>query len=369
MSTGRQRRPVLLAAGGTGGHLFPAQALAEELKRRGIGVHLATDARGGRYKGRFPAEDVHVIPSDTIRSKSPLSLARTVWRLGLGGFKSLALLIRLRPCVVVGFGGYPSFPPLFAARFLCVPTILHEQNAVMGRANRMLARHVSAIATSFAKTAMIGGDISGKVTHTGNPVRALVNIAADKSYDEPQPDGEFRLLVFGGSQGARVFSDVVPGAIGRLDKAVIGRLRLVQQVREEDRARVEMYYEKLGVNAEVAAFFEDLPARIAESHLVIARAGASTIAELAAIGRPSILVPLPHALDNDQLMNASALARAQAAWVLSQTQFTPHRLADDLLKLMQMPESLALAAAAARAEGRRDAVAGLADLVQRLAGN
>ena len=360
-------RPVLLAAGGTGGHLFPAQSLAEELQRRGASVHLITDARGGRYQGKFPADAVHVVASDTFRGRNPIALARTLWRIGSGVVASMRLMLKLKPAVLVGFGGYPSFPPLAAAWLLRIPTCLHEQNAVMGRANRALGRRATAIATSFPETAMVEARARSKVTHTGNPVRSNVVEAARSPYVAPDPAGAFNLLVFGGSQGARIFSDVVPGTIARLDKDLQARLHVTQQVRGEDLERVGMYYRELGIKAEVAAFFGDLPARIAKSHLVVARSGASTVAELAAIGRPAILVPLPHALDNDQLMNASALARAKAAWVLPQSSFTPHKLADELTRLMNAPDMLVNAAGAAQRLGRLDAVAKLADLVLRLA--
>lgn len=366
MSLGRRR--ALLAAGGTGGHLFPAQALAEELARRGWSVELATDARGVRYRADFPAAQVHEIASATIRGRSPVALARTIWRLSRGLAGAFALLGRVAPAVVVGFGGYPTLPPLFAARVRRIPCLLHEQNAVMGRANRLLVRFVDAVAVSFAEVERLPTRARGKVCHTGVPVRQAVIEAATISYATPAPDAPFRLLVFGGSQGAHFFSEWLPAALARLPGAARARLRVTQQARPEDEAMLAAAYAGLGVAAEVAPFFADLPARIASAHLVVSRSGASTCAELCAIGRPAILVPLPGAIDNDQLMNATALARAGAGLLLPQSQGTPERLAGDLARLMGEPETLAAMAARARGEGRADAVARLAGLVEEIAG-
>lgn len=356
---------VLLAAGGTGGHLFPAEALAEALARRGITVELATDARGGRYGGIFPARQIHVIPSETVRGRNPVALARTAALLGIGLIKALGVLGRVRPAAVVGFGGYPTLPPLYAASLRKIPTIVHEQNAVMGRANKFLAARVSAIATSFAGVLDAEPALAAKGTRTGNPVRPAVLAAAASEFSAPEPDGLLRLLVFGGSQGARIMSDVVPLAIERLDMALRTRLLLAQQAREEDLARVRSAYARLAVAAEVAPFFADLPARIAAAHLVVSRSGAGTVAELAAIGRPSILVPLPGALDQDQFANAGVLAAAGGALRLPQDAFTPERLAAEIAHLASAPEKLVAMAQAARAQGALDAADRLADLVQK----
>ena len=357
---------ILLAAGGTGGHLFPAEALAEELRKRGVTVDLATDERATRYGAAFPARTMHIIPSETLRGRDPISLARLVWQLGLGSGIAWRLLGRLRPAAVVGFGGYPTLPPLFAAWARRIPTVVHDANAVIGRANRLLAPRVTAIATSFPGMLESEPGLAARATLTGNPVRPAVVAAAAVPYTDPDVD-RLRLLVFGGSQGARVMSDVVPSAMDLLEPAVRKRIAIVQQAREEDHARVRDAYARLGIAAEVAPFFSDLPARLAGAHLVIGRAGATTVAELAAIGRPAILVPLPHALDQDQMANATVLANAGGAIVLKQDIFTPRRLADEITILARAPERLKAMAAGARSAGVLDAAARLADLVLRVA--
>lgn len=361
-------RPILLAAGGTGGHLFPAFALAEELGRRGIAVDLATDMRGDRYGTGFPARAVHKIASATVAGRSLVAMAQTGLTLTRGIAQAFALLGRLKPAVVVGFGGYPSFPPLVAASLRGIPTVLHEQNAVLGRANRMLASRVTAIATSFPSVRLIEGKAAAKVRFTGNPVRSQVLAVAGEPYRQAGPDQPFNLLVFGGSQGARYFSDAVPPALAKLAPAASRRLRVTQQARDEDIERVTEAYRALAITAEIAPFFKDLPERMAASQLVIGRAGASSVAELAVLGRPSILVPLPHALDNDQLQNATRLAESGGGWCIEQKDLTSERLAAEIGSLMQAPERLASAAAAAKGEGRPDAVVRLADLVLELAG-
>ncbi|QRG07096.1 undecaprenyldiphospho-muramoylpentapeptide beta-N-acetylglucosaminyltransferase [Xanthobacter dioxanivorans] len=359
---------ILLAAGGTGGHLFPAEALAAVLTARGMTVDLATDARAARYAGHFPARELHVLPADTVRGRSPVALARTGFALATGLVSSLALLRRLKPAVVVGFGGYPTVPPLIAASLTGVPTLIHEANGVMGRANRMLAGRVTAIATGFPGLAKANPALEPKAVWTGNPLRPAAVAAAATLYDPPVPGGALRVLVFGGSQGARVMSDVVPEAVERLGTDLRARLLLVQQAREEDLERVKATYARLGVAAEVAPFFDDLPARMAQAHLVIARSGAGTVAELSAIGRPSILVPLPHALDQDQAANARTLGEAGAALVLRQVEFDPDRLALELNTFAGEPQSLTRMADRARSQGVLDAAERLADLVRHLAG-
>jgi UDP-N-acetylglucosamine--N-acetylmuramyl-(pentapeptide) pyrophosphoryl-undecaprenol N-acetylglucosamine transferase len=356
---------VLLAAGGTGGHLFPAEALAAALAGRGVVVDLATDARGGRYGGKFPARQVHVIPSETVRGRNPLALARTGAILGFGVLRAYLLLGRLKPAAVVGFGGYPTVPPMLAATLRKIPTLIHEQNAVMGRANRLLAPRVSAIATSFAGLLDADAKLAAKATPTGNPLRPAVLAAAAEPFIAPVADGLLRLLVFGGSQGAKIMSDIVPAAIEKLDLAVRARLLLAQQAREEDLRRVRDTYDRLKIAAEVAPFFSDLPARIAAAHLVVSRSGAGTVAELAAIGRPSILVPLPHALDQDQFANAGMLEKTGGALRLRQDEFMPERLAAEISALASAPQKLVAMAAAARSQGILDAADRLADLVLR----
>ena len=358
---------VLLAAGGTGGHLFAAEALAEALSRRGIAVALATDHRAERYGKTFPARDIHVIASATVRGRNPLSLARTAAMLGIGTMQGLRLLARTRPSAVAGFGGYPTIPPVLAATLRKIPTVIHEQNAVMGRANRFLAPRVNAIATSFAGVLDREEKLNAKATRTGNPVRPAVIAAAASPYTAPETTGPIRLVVFGGSQGARIMADIVPPAVERLARHLQARLAVVQQAREEDLARVTDIYARAKVAAEVAPFFADLPARIASSHIVVARSGASTVAELAAIGRPAILVPLPHALDQDQSANAGVLEQAGGAMRLRQDDFTPDRLAGEISALASAPQKLVAMAAAARSQGAIDAAERLADLVLRVA--
>ena len=356
---------MLLAAGGTGGHLFPAEALAAALAVRGIAVELATDARAVGYGGKFPARAMHVIPSATPRGAFGYAKAGAVIAMGVA--KAYRLLGRLRPAAVVGFGGYPSIPAVLAARLRRIPTLIHEQNGVMGRANRLLAPRVTAIATSFAGVVDNEPTLAAKATRTGNPLRPAV-LAAIAPYSTPQSNGPLRLLVFGGSQGARIMADVVPPAVERLDAALRARLSVMQQARSEDIERVRMTYRRIGVATEVAPFFLDLPKRIAAAHLVVSRSGASTVAELAALGRPAVLVPLPHALDQDQLANARVLESAGGAILLRQDVFTPERLAREIATLAADPARLTVMAAGARSAGAPDAAERLADLVMKVSG-
>ena len=355
---------MLLAAGGTGGHLFPAEALAAALAKRGVAVELATDARAVGYGGKFPARSVHVIASATPRGALGYVKAGAVIAMGVA--QAYRLLGRLRPAAVVGFGGYPSIPAVLAAGLRGIPSIIHEQNGVIGRANRLLAPRVTAIATSFAGVVDAQPALAAKATRTGNPLRPAV-LAAIAPYAPPAPLGPFCLLAFGGSQGARIMSDVVPPAVERLDAAVRGRLSVVQQARPEDIERVRGTYARLGATAEVAPFFFDLPARIAAAHIVVSRSGASTVAELAALGRPAVLVPLPHALDQDQLANAKVLEAAGGAILLRQDAFTPERLAREIAALAADPARLSAMASAARSAGVPDAAERLADLVMKVA--
>jgi UDP-N-acetylglucosamine--N-acetylmuramyl-(pentapeptide) pyrophosphoryl-undecaprenol N-acetylglucosamine transferase len=362
-------KSAVLAAGGTGGHLFPAFALAEELGRRAIAVDLVTDTRGGRYGGDFPARAIHRLASATLQGRSLQAAAKTGVTLIRGLAGALGLFRRLKPDAVVGFGGYPSFAPVVAARLLGIPTLLHEQNAVLGRANRLLARHVTAIATAFEDTKFLEAARRAIVRHVGNPVREQVLQWADRPYRPPAAGDAFRLVVFGGSQGARTFSELLPAALARLTPEARGRLLVVQQCREEDLEEVKASYQSQGVGAQLASFFPNLAEELAQAHLVIARAGASTVAELAVLGRPAILVPLPHAIDNDQRLNAMRLAESGGAWCIEQGDLSPQRLAASLEEMMTAPARLLAAAAAAKRQGRPDAVARLADLVEELIGN
>jgi UDP-N-acetylglucosamine--N-acetylmuramyl-(pentapeptide) pyrophosphoryl-undecaprenol N-acetylglucosamine transferase len=359
-------RTILLSAGGTGGHLFPAEALAHEMTRRGWSVHLATDLRAERYAGGFPAKVVHTIPSATFGSRNPFAMAHSGWTLWRGFVRSSSVLQRLKPAIVVGFGGYPTLPPLFAATRRNIPTLIHEQNAVMGRANRALAARVTAIAGGFMADGE--GRAADKMVVTGNPVRPAVIEAAAMPYAPPQAGGEFRLLVFGGSQGAQFFSDAVPAAVALLPGARRKRLIVTQQARAEDADRVKAAYAALGVDAQVSPFFTDMAALLAAAHLVVSRSGASTVSEIAVIGRPALLVPYPHALDHDQAANAAALAAAGGAQVHPQSTLSPERVAALIGDLMDDPEKLGAMAAAAKSAGKPDATQLLADLTEAIAG-
>lgn len=355
---------ILLAAGGTGGHLFPAEALAHELTARGWQVHLATDSRAGRYAGAFPAAEIHEISSATIGSKNPLALARAFWSIWSGARQAGKLIERIGAKAVVGFGGYPTLPPLWAATRLRVPTVIHEQNAVMGRANKALAARVSAIAGGFLSQT---GPHAGKIVVTGNPVRPAVIEAAKIDY-ETSGDGEpFNLLVFGGSQGAQFFSDAIPAAIALLPDDLKSRLRVVQQARPEDEAKVKEAYAQLGIQAEVSPFFADMAKRIANAQLVISRSGASTVSEISAIGRPAILVPYPYALDHDQAANAETLVRAGGAEVYGQTSGAAHTFAGRISDFMTETQLSDDMAEAARSVGKPQATQLLADLVEAIA--
>ena len=359
---------ILLAAGGTGGHLFPAEALAVELMKRGLRVRLATDSRALRYSGLFSKEMIDVVPSETVRGRTPWSLAYTGIMLAVGTGVALNLMRRLRPAAVVGFGGYPTLPPLLAARLAGIPGIIHEANAVLGRANRFLSSRVNAIATSLPGVLDRDPALASKTTTVGTPMRPAILAAAAVSYVAPAPAEPFRLLVVGGSQGARIMADIVPGAIERLEPSRWSRLILTQQVREEDMARVRAVYDRLKVKAELAPFFTDLPAKLASHHLVVSRSGAGTVAELGAVGRPSILVPLPGSIDQDQFANAGVLAQAGGALRIPQAEFTSDRLAAEISALAAEPSKLIAIATAARTVGRLDAAQRMADLVMKVAG-
>ncbi|NKK75967.1 undecaprenyldiphospho-muramoylpentapeptide beta-N-acetylglucosaminyltransferase [Rhizobium leguminosarum] len=356
---------VLLAAGGTGGHVFPAEALAFKLKERGYSVHLVTDSRAERYAGKFPAEEIHVVPSATIGSKNPVAVARSLWTLWSGMRAAKKLIQRLQPVIVVGFGGYPTVPPLLAATRLGVPSMIHEQNAVMGRANKALATRVQAIAGGFLPEG--SGAFPDKTVTTGNPVRPAIIAAAEVPYMPSHAGEAFNLVVFGGSQGAQYFSKTLPTAISLLDDALRVRLRITQQVRPEDMEMVSGCVAKLEMDADIAPFFTDMAERLARAHLVICRSGASTVSEISVIGRPAILVPYPHALDHDQAANAAALAAAGGAKVIAQSELSPEKIAAILTAVMNDPEKLAHMAAAAKLAGKPDAANLLADMVEAIA--
>ncbi len=359
---------IVLAAGGTGGHLFPAYALTHALVARGHTVDLMTDERAEHYGVPFPGREVHIVPSATLASKSPTAMLNTAIKLSRGVAAARSRLNAIKPSVVMGFGGYPTFPPLVAARLLGIRTAVHEANAVLGRANRMLAKRLDLVAVTFEGTRHLEQVPAGNVVVTGMPVRRGVIEAAATPLAPVAPAGEFRLAVFGGSQGARFFSDLLPAALALLPDDARHRLSVTQQCRPEDLERVQAAYELQGVRATLSHFFTDLPQRLADAHLVVARSGASTVAELAVIGRASILVPLPHAVDNDQLLNARRMADAGAALCIEQADLTPERLARELGNILDDPDMLTLSGARAASLGRADAADRLADALETLIG-
>jgi len=357
---------IVLMAGGTGGHLFPAMALAQELRRRGHVIHLMTDERVAQYGDDFPASQTHIVPSATPSIRNPLKLAAAVAKLSWGTIIAWQMLGGIRADAAVAFGGYPTVPSFLAARLRGVPGIIHDANAVLGRANHLLARFANVLALSFAKTSRIEG-FEKKVVLTGNPVRDRVRAVANTPYPPLGPNSPIKLLVFGGSQGARVFAELVPAAIEMLPPEFRSRLRLVQQCRIEDLERVTETYRQAKVNVELAPFFADLPERIANSHLVISRSGGGTVAELCIIGRPAIMVPLPGAIDADQKMNALVLTKAGGGWIEEQSELNTMVLAGRLKSLLDSPQMLERAGIIAKSLGRPDAIALLADLAEKLA--
>lgn len=355
--------PILLAAGGTGGHVFPAEALAAELLRRGHRVGLVTDTRGKGFGQNLPELPLYRIPAGTPSGRSLSGKLMSIFEIGHGVISALTLLGLTRPVAVVGFGGYPALPLLLAARLRKIPIVVHEQNAVLGRVNRLVARFATRIATSFPATHFLPDQAA--VTVTGNPVRPAILAAADIPY--AAPDQTLRLLVMGGSQGARVLSDTVPAALASLPAETRKRLRIVQQCRAEDLERVRAAYAAASIQAETATFFNDVAQRLAVAHLVVSRSGASSTAEIAVIGRPALLVPYAHAMDDHQTANAQALAHAGGAVVIAQDKFTPERVAAAFNDLLADPAQLADMAAHARGVGRPLAAQALADLVERVA--
>lgn len=357
---------IVLAAGGTGGHMFPAEALAGELVGRGVKVALVTDKRGQAFDNRLPGVALH-----RIRAGRPgaglASRVFAVCEIALGLFAARRILRALTPAAAVGFGGYPSVPTMMAASRLGVPTVIHEQNARLGRANRWLVPRMKRIATSFAQVDGLAGVDRARIVETGNPVRPAVAAERGMPYAPPAA-GPINLLIVGGSQGARILSAVVPAALTLLPAAFKARLAVAQQARPEDLDAVRRAHAANGIRAEVATFFVDMPARMARAHLVISRSGASSVAELCVIGRPAILVPYRHAADDHQTANAEALAAVGAGWTMSEQTFTPSALAQRLETLFAQPQLLAAAAAAAQRLGRPHAARRLADLVLETAG-
>lgn len=361
-------RHYVLAAGGTGGHLIPAFALAAELEQRGHHVALITDARGAAIPGRPESLTAHVLPAGRLQGRNPLGWVRGLRAVMEGRRMALRLFESFQPSAVVGFGGYPALPALLAATSARIPTVIHEQNAVLGRVNRFLAGRVDAIATSCEEVDRLAPKHRGKVTLVGNPVRKDVLALRDRPFPPFSDEGLFRILVTGGSQGARVLSDIVPDGLAMLPTALRSRLQVTQQCRAEDIEAVRNRYAGHDIPAELGTYFEDMSARLADAHLFIGRAGASTIAELTAVGRPAILVPLPIATDDHQAANTREMVAAGGARSIRQHRFTAVELAKQIQVMAQRPETLANAAHAAWNCGYPKAASDLADLVESFGG-
>ncbi|MGD9862418.1 MAG: UDP-N-acetylglucosamine--N-acetylmuramyl-(pentapeptide) pyrophosphoryl-undecaprenol N-acetylglucosamine transferase [Pseudodonghicola sp.] len=355
---------LMIAAGGTGGHMFPAQALAEAMLRRGWRVRLSTDARGARYTGGFPhSTEITQVSSATFARGGVLAKAMVVPRIAAGVLGAAWSMRRDRPDVVVGFGGYPSIPALGAATLLKRSRMIHEQNGVLGRVNTAFARRVACVACGVWPTELPAG---AEAIHTGNPVRAAVLQRAGAPYIPPG-DYPMSILVIGGSQGARILSDVVPAAIAALPPALLRNIRISHQAREEDQARVASFYAEHGIDAEVKPFFHDVPARMSEAQLVISRAGASTIADLTVIGRPSILIPYAAAAADHQTANARGLVEAGAAILIPEKRLDVSTLSEQITAVLSNPEAAVHMARAALGAGAPDATERLVALVEELA--
>jgi UDP-N-acetylglucosamine--N-acetylmuramyl-(pentapeptide) pyrophosphoryl-undecaprenol N-acetylglucosamine transferase len=355
----------ILAAGGTGGHMIPAHALAAELKSRGHGVMLVTDERGARFPGLFDNIPVHILPAGRLGG-GPIGWIKGIASVLAGRSEARGLYRNHRPNAVVGFGGYPAVPSLLAASAMAIPSVLHEQNAVLGRANRFAAAEASAIATAYDKVERLKARYRGKAVTVGNPVREEVARLGEMpfpAFDEVAP---LKILITGGSQGAAVLGKVVPEGLGLLKASLRRRLQIIQQCRADDIDRVRSSYAELFIPAELMTYIEDMPDKLAEAHLVIARAGASTIAELTAAGRPAILIPYPTATDDHQTANAREMTQAGGARTIAQTDFTPRVLARQIEAMAADPQALANAAARSLSVGRPHASRDLADLVERI---
>lgn len=360
-------RHYILAAGGTGGHMMPAHALASELMARGHHVALITDARGAKIPGLFDGVQTHILPAGRI-TKNPMSWPKGLMAIRDGRAMALRLFETFKPAAVVGFGGYPAYPALIAAQSASIPTAVHEQNAVLGRVNRLVAGRVAAIATAYPNISRLSQSNKGKVHLVGNPVRASVLALREQGFPPIDADGVFRLLVTGGSQGASILGDVVPDALALMPLAFRQRLQVTQQCRPEDIDRVRASYASHGIAADLSTYIEDMPEKLGWAHLVIARAGASTIAELTAAGRPAILIPLPSATDDHQTHNVREMVSAGGARAIAQANFTSTELAKQMQKLALEPGALENAAARAKSVGRPNATSDLADLVESTGG-
>ncbi len=359
-------RHFLLAAGGTGGHMLPAYALAGELLTRGHRVALVSDDRGLKIPGAPYDLEIHSLPAGRMAG-GPVGWIKGVLAIRRGRARALDLIRGFEPAVVVGFGGYPSLPSLLAARAAKVPTVVHEQNAVLGRVNRLMASRVDAIAVAYRNIHRFPPKCELKRHLTGNPVREEVIAIRDEGFPPLTEEGIFRLLIVGGSLGATVLSEVVPAAIAMLPQALLSRLQVVQQCRADDLEEVRAKYAALGVAAECADYIQDIPQRLRWAHLVIARAGASTVAELSCAGRPAIFVPYPSAMDNHQMHNVRDMVEAGGARSIPQPQFSPAELAKQIQRMALEPGALENAATRAASCGLPDATRDLADLVESFA--
>jgi len=356
----------VLAAGGTGGHMIPAHALAAELKGRGHGVLLITDERGARFPGLFEDVPVHILPAGRLGG-GPIGWLKAMGSVVKGRGEAKRLYRDHRPDVVIGFGGYPAFPSLLAASALNIPTVLHEQNAVLGRVNRLLAGEAEAIAVAYDEVDRLKPKLADKVVLVGNPVRSEIAKLGELPYPPFDEVAPLKILVTGGSQGASILSRVVPQGLGMLAPQLRRRLQVVQQCRPEDIERVRAQYAELGIPAELMTYIEDMAEKIADAHLVIGRAGASTVAELTAAGRPAILIPFAAATDDHQTANAREMVKAGGARAIQESSFTPEVLARQIEALAMDPVALGNAAARALSVGRPHAARDLADLVERIA--
>ena len=357
---------ILLSAGGTGGHMFPADALAQDLISRGYRVALATDVRGKRFEPFAGGIPTHVLNSGTIGA-GILKKIKSVLSLGTGYFQARKLLSDLKPAVVVGFGGYPSVPAVYAAQTMKIPTVIHEQNAILGRANVFLAPKADRIAGAWAHVEGLENADETRAIVTGNPVRPDISGLYNKPFPTIEQDGPLRIFITGGSQGASVFGEVVPGALAKLPPHYRARLDIVQQVAEEDIPRVKSIYDDAGIKSDLRPFFKDMALQLERCHLVIARSGAGTVSEVTTAGRPAIFVPYPHHADQQQKRNADSVADAGGAWVMTQNGFTADALLARLETFLQNPETLFRAAENARSCGRPDAARKLGNIVMALA--
>ncbi|MBB5717376.1 UDP-N-acetylglucosamine--N-acetylmuramyl-(pentapeptide) pyrophosphoryl-undecaprenol N-acetylglucosamine transferase [Stakelama sediminis] len=360
-------RHYVLAAGGTGGHMVPAAALAAELRRRGHSVALVSDDRGVRFPGLFEDVQTHVLPAGRF-GKNPMGWLRGISQVRKGRAMAMELYRSFKPAAVIGFGGYPALPALLAAFRMKVPTVIHEQNAVLGRVNRLVSGKVDAIATSYEEVARLKHKHMQKAVLVGNPVREAVLALRERPYPLLEEDGIFRVLVTGGSQGASILSQVVPDGLALLPVHFRRRMQVTHQARIEDIDQVRAKYAEHGIPADIATYIEDMPEQLGWAHIVIARAGASTIAELTAAGRPAILIPLPIATDDHQTANAKEMTAAGGARTIPQPAFTPTELAKQIQRLGLDTVGLENAARRARQCGRPHAARDLADLVERIGG-